>query len=567
MYGLLALATTLPATALQYPRIQGDPRKAVAVDAPAKKVGAWEAPRRWPVIGVHAFVLPTGEVLHYAYSSAHGEPEERHYYSGSHAVVWNPKGDSFFDISWDGTVFCSGHSFLPDGRLFITGGLEQEECLTQGRKETWLLDPFTLEWTEGPEMSVPRYYPSNVTMGDGSVMVLSGNTSNCTLTPKMEMFYPDKGVDGKIKGVSPGKRQLMLYPRVHLLPDGRVVHTGPEESTWVWSPKTKEWTRLENTRLSVRRLEGASFQVPGDPWKVMTCGGYADYDVMPTETCEVIDFSQPTPTWMPAASMHFKRAHANAVLLPDGRVLMVGGGASGLYESPEFNAELYDPETDSWELLPAQRWGRMYHSTAILLPDGRVLSSGQDEHPASANDSGAWAEFYKPSYLFGAGPKIRQAPEAVGLGESMVLNVKGAKKIRKVALMGLSAMTHSVNSGQRHVWLDHQRIGKSKELEVFLPDNENLVPPGYYMLFVLNKKGRASEARMIRVSAEPVQSESEPARKARHGDEKAVGDPAGSADGPVSETTPRAPSPLGAEPRSHPVGQLIREGHGLHLRF
>lgn len=549
----LVLLTASAAGAVEYPSVHGDDRSALAVEGTPQTVGAWEAPRPWPVIGIHAFLLPTGEVLHYAYSSAHGAPEERHYYDGSHAVVWNPEGDSFFDISWDGTVFCSGHSFLADGRLFVTGGLAQQGCLTQGRIETWFLDPFTLDWERGPDMRKPRYYPTNLTLGDGRVMILSGNNESCAINPRMEIFDPSQGTGGVIRNVPSGNRQMDIYPRVHQLADGRVVHVGPEESTWVWSPDSQSWTRLSNTRLSVQRLEGASFVVPGNPFQIMTCGGYAELNRIPTETCETIDFSVATPTWRAAASMHRQRAHANAVLLPDGKVLVVGGGAHDLYADPDFNAELYDPERDTWTLLPAQRWGRMYHSTAILLPDGRVLSAGQDEFPESQNDSGAWAEFYKPAYLFGAQPKIRSAPDEAALGGDFVLRAKGAKKVRSAALMGLAAMTHSVNMGQRYVELDFEHLDKA-ELEIHLPDNANLLPPGYYMLFVINKKGRPSKAAHMLHVTEPTGEarRTAPAGPLSSGRPDVPPTDLETPDGPPAAAEP---SPVPTIPRARPVGE------------
>lgn len=495
---LLLTLTARPAVAGEHRRIHGDTRPPQLVSAPAKRAGIWLPPRRWPVIGIHAFLLPSGEVLHYAYSEAEGAPDERRYLDGSHALVWHPRRETFFDVSWHGTAFCSGHSFLPDGRLFVTGGLMQERCPTQGRVETWLFDPFSFEWTQGPDMNSPRYYPTNLTLGDGTVMILSGNDGRCEINPVMELFDPDRGSNGKIVSVSAGARFLPVYPRVHLLPDGRVAHVGPQESTWVWSPQSKSWSRLNNTRLRTPRHEGASFVVPGHPYEIMTCGGYADLYGGPTETCERIDFSHPTPTWRLTAPMHYKRAHANAVVLPTGKILMVGGGAHDLYIDPTFNPELYDPESDSWTLLPAQRFGRMYHSTAILLPDGRVLSAGQDEFPTSPGDSGAWAEIYKPAYLVGARPRIKSVPEAVALGESLSIAAKGAAKVRSAVLMGLAAMTHSVNMGQRHVELEFSR-GAKQQLEITIPDNANLVPPGYYMLFLLNGKGRTSPAALLRV--------------------------------------------------------------------
>jgi hypothetical protein len=233
----------------------------------------------------------------------------------------------------------------------------------------------------------------------------------------------------------------------------------------------------------------------------MTCGGFTVLDDRPTDTCEQIDFKKKDPQWRMTRPMASARAHANAVLLPDGTVLMVGGGHHSLYEGPVLLPELYDPETDIWRTLPPQRWSRMYHSTAVLLPDGRVLSGGQDEHHAAGVGSGARAEFYEPPYLFrGSRPAIKKTPDAAVYGETVRIKAKQAKKVEEAVLMRPGATTHSVNMEQRHVPLDFEWQG-AKRMDLHMPENPNLAPPGYYMLFLVNKRGAVSKAAFLHLSA------------------------------------------------------------------
>ena len=129
----------------------------------------------------------------------------------------------------------------------------------------------------------------------------------------------------------------------------------------------------------------------------------------------------PAPGWQPAPSLNIGRAHANTVLLPDGSKLEVGGGlgSSGTagqyaYNDSQRQVELFDPATNSWRLGAAQAEGRAYHSTAVLLPDGRVISAGDNYNGATPgrNDHDT-AEIYSPPYLFkGGGPRSAPRPTA-----------------------------------------------------------------------------------------------------------------------------------------------------------
>ncbi len=448
----------------------------VPLGDPPSEVGRWQPPVDWPVIAIHAALLPTGEVLHYSYPDGD---------VGSNSKIWNPRTGVFRDAPIDTDIFCSGLSFLADGDLFVSGGNDYL-CTFQGRYVTNTLDPFTGTWTAQENMSTGRWYPQNVTLGDGRVLIFSGLDRSCQTTAILEIFTPGVGIDV----VPEGQFLLALYPRLHLLSDGRVAHVGPENQTKTFDLTAGAWEPVGFTNFGYR-WDGTSFLVPDSPDEVMACGGS---DSVVSNTCERIAFADAEPAWRFTASMNFARSHANAQILPDRTVLIVGGGTDGLYGDPVLNAELYDPDAETWTLLPAQVHGRMYHSTTVLLPDGRVISAGQD-----SGDSAYRAEVYEPPYLFkGPRPRITSAPRRVRYGTSFAVGTSDASTIQSVALISLTTVTHSVNNGQRYVGLDFSANGS--EITATAPANGNLAPPGYYMLFIVNSEGVPSVARILRLS-------------------------------------------------------------------
>jgi hypothetical protein len=382
----------------------------------------------------------------------------------------------------------------------VTGGWDPSLCLEGGIDDTYIFDPEAGEWLPGPRMREARYYPSNLPMPDGSTLIFSGYNESCGLVGSVEVFEPGTG---KIHRASEQVKFIDFYPQVHLLSSGKVAHVGPGPVSSIYDPATGKWQTVARTNLSLKRYFGTSFEIPGQQDKIMICGGYEKTVDTPTATCEVIDFAASTPAWKPAPTMHYPRAHLNPVILPDGKVLIVGGGYWYDYDAPVHNAELYDPATNRWKLLPPQRYGRMYHSSALLLPDGRVISSGQDEHRHGEHlgqlQSGDWAELYSPRYLFrGKRPKILDAPAVAGYGEQVRVKVTKAKKIRSAVLIAPSAVTHATNLTQRLIRLDFEHE-KNKFLQVAMPDAAEAEAPGYYMLFLLNAKDVPTEAAWVRL--------------------------------------------------------------------
>jgi hypothetical protein len=459
-----------------------------AVEGGPSEVGQWQPPQEWPVIAIHAALLPNGRVLHYSYPDGG---------AGSNAKIWDPVDNSFTDAPINSDLFCSGLALLPDGRLFVAGGNDTDPCGFQGQLYTHTFDPLDGVWTQLGDMSVGRWYPSNVALPDGSQLILSGLDRQCTTTPVMERYSPRGGLE-----VRPGgERFTALFPRLHLLTSGEVAHVGPEPETWIYDPVGDAWRFVAATLID-HRYDGSSFRMPAAPDVIVACGGnrFDPPGEPATGSCERIDFSDPDPEWQPTGAMNFGRAHFNPVILPDGKVLTVGGGLAqtdDLYGEPVLNAEMYDPATETWTLLPAQVHGRMYHSTAVLLSDGRVISAGQD-----AGDGAYTGEIYEPPYLFrGPRPTMGSAPSEVSYADTFVVATPQAADIAAVVLIAPTTVTHSVNTGQRYIALPFAVSGPG-ELSVTAPASGAEAPPGFYMLFVVDGDGVPSVASWLGLATE-----------------------------------------------------------------
>jgi hypothetical protein len=276
------------------------------------------------------------------------------------------------------------------------------------------------------------------------------------------------------------------------------------------------------------RNGGNAILDPGGPrgsWKVTMLGGTGglpkpDGSRDPSGTTETIDAKHPGEGWKMGPSQNLGRSYQNTVLLPDRSMVTVGGGfgddlEDGVYRIDSNGArrqvELYDPDTKKWRLGPAQMEDRGYHATALLLPDGRVFSGGDNKHPLEPNGDNSrtdTAEIYSPPYLFkGPRPVIKKAPKAADWNELIKVKTKGRSKATSAVLVAPSATTHGDDMNQRLVPLrvkkPKHKKGKRKlrGLQLMTPPSAGVAPPGYYMLFVLNKKGVPSVAKWVKLGS------------------------------------------------------------------
>jgi Ca2+-binding RTX toxin-like protein len=432
-------------------------------------VGQWSSVMSWPTVAVHSHLLPSGQVMFWGYSD--------------NARLWDPATNAFTTLPQAGyNVFCSGHSLLEDGRLFVTGG---HIAVGVGFDNASIYDPVANSWSTLPDMNAGRWYPTNTTLTNGDVLVVSGNIDNTVgVNPLPQVWDTASGSWRNLTGAQLG---LPLYPWMHVTPGGQVFNAGPNQNTRnLDTSATGVWTSVGNRTFGFRDY-GTS--VVYDSGKILAVGG-AD---PPTATAEVIDLNQPNPAWRSVASMANLRRQLNGTVLPDGRVLVTGGSNAAGFNNPAgavLAAEMWDPATETFSTMASMAEYRGYHSTAVLLPDGRVLSAGGDDHPT--------AEVYSPPYLFrGPRPTIDAAPPDATYGQTIFVQTPDAGSITQVSLVRLSSVTHAFNMDQRIHFPSFAAAAGG--LNVTMPSNAHLLPEGHYMLFIVNGDGVPSVASMVRV--------------------------------------------------------------------
>lgn len=457
---------------------------------PASQVGQWAGPYDWPIVAINAALLHTGEVLVFD-----GGTDTN--IGGSSARLWNPATNAFTPVPTASDIFCSGHSFLPDGRLLVVGG---NVDLYIGLRDTNIFDPVTSTWTRVANMAERRWYPTTVTLADGRVVAISGSTNcNYCIVEEPEIYDPVTNTWTMLQA----PLFMPTYPHLFLLPDGRLLVPGSDEepmATYVFDVDAARWTVVDP---EIRQGGAAVMYRPG---RVMKSGSASDVDIgtSPTvRTTYVIDMNEPSPAWRETEPMAFPRGHHTLTILPDGNVLVVGGGRTtdGVNLSlAVLEAEMWSPETESWTTMAAMRRPRLYHSISLLLPDGRVLSAGGGRFVGFPSIDQLNAEIYSPPYLFkGRRPVIASAPSEIEHGSAFFVETPDAASIQAVNLVAPGAVTHQVDMSQRFVQLEFEPVAGG--VEVTVPGNANVVPPGYYMLFLIDSKGVPSIAKFVRVLA------------------------------------------------------------------
>ena len=468
-----------------------------AAQAQVNVVGQWQTlGQTVPINPIHAALLRTGRVLLVAGS------ENDATVTTYRATVWDPATGTFATqtVPWD--LFCNAMTFLPDGRVLTVGGNLQYNPF-RGIRTTTVFDPATGQFSQLQDMARGRWYPSNVALADGRTMTFSGWMETGGTNNAVELYSVPGGWSAEF--MAPFTPPV--YPRLHLLPDGRVFDSGPQVDSHIFDPATQTWaTNVARALYPNERTFGSSVLLPLRPSegyraRVMIMGG----DNPATDTAEIIDLSQPAPAWRALPPMSAPRIQANAVLLPTGKILALGGSTQNNVESTaSLDADLFDPDTETWSPAGRMARPRLYHSVALLLPDATVWVSGSNTAQGSFDNT---IEIYRPAYLFAPGgglatrPTIGSAPAAVDYNASFQVTTSQAADIASVALVRPGSSTHAFNFEQRLV--DLSFTAGNGTLTLTSPPNPNIAPPGYYMLFLINRAGVPSQAAWVRLASNP----------------------------------------------------------------
>jgi hypothetical protein len=467
------------------------PAKAAAAKPSSSILGEWAAPVNfctYPcLVGSNAAVMNNGNVLFYYYPAANT--------LNSQAMVLNPITGALTNVALPVSedIFCSGINVLGNGNVMATGGnVEGVTCSHTasgcGTTNVMIFNPSTSTWSTGADMKNARWYPSGVELTDGTLLEVSGTNATGALVQKQMETY--SYTTGKWTAL-PSSANLpsavaQVYPRLSLLPSGNVFLSSPAAETYQFNPTTNKWSLVGAVNFGYRYF-APHVLLPGGE-KILVAGGSPSKlngGSTATNTAEIIDMSQTKPAWSYTGSMNYARYNENLVLLADGTVLAVGGGGGGgRYANPVLTAELYNPTTGQWSVMAAQTVQRTYHSTAVLIPDGRVVSAGSDNGASTQ----VTYEIYSPPYLFnGARPVIQSAPTTLTYGAQFNITTSNASTITSVALVRPGATTHADDFDQRYVNLSFT-IGNGT-LTATAPANGSIAPPGYYMLVIVNSSG------------------------------------------------------------------------------
>ena len=467
-------------------------RAAARVAGTEDQVGKWGPVVDWPVVGIHAALLESGKVL--AYDSVGDNPTQDH----TRVTLWDPTTGSQtpVNVNLGFNIFCSGLSHLIDGSLFVAGGNKNAQA--DGISATHIFDSKTNTWSLGPTMAVERWYPSVTPLNNGEMLITEGGGAGVPDPPEV------RKTDGTLRTLSNANLDLPLYPWMDTAPDGRAFYSGPDSTLRTLDPAGGGTWQTFGQRDSIYRDYGS--HATYDVGKILVAGGGPS-----TKDARVIDLNGATPQVSTTAQMAYGRRQNNLTVLADGTVLATGGNSSGTpyidMNNGVYDAELWNPATGQWKTLAAMQVTRQYHSTALLLPDGRVLSAGGgvcgvcDQVGYLAKN----AEVFSPPYLFkndGSGqlatrPQVTSAPSDVGYNQTFGVSTPDAASISKVALTRLGAVTHSVNMDQRYIPLSFTKTGGA--VQATAPANANIAPPGVYMLFVIGANGVPSVAKMVKV--------------------------------------------------------------------
>ena len=428
--------------------------------------GQWGPLQNWPVEFINALMLPTGKVMGWDRTM--------------NLRIWDPVTNEITQPSSPGyNIFCTGTALLADGTVLVSGGHVVDQV---GLPFASIYNPFTDTWKQLPNMNAGRWYPSATTLANGDVLVLSGNTNGNAVDPLPEIYdvTANKWID-----LTTALQSLSFYPRTFSAPNGDAFVAGPDPlSQYLDTSGTGTWIPVANRVVPNRSYGSAVMYAPG---KVLYVGGGSPA----TNTAEIIDLNQPNPTWQAVSPMAYARRNCNATLLPDGEVLVTGGNTgSGSYDgSASMAAEIWNPVTQKFTTVASESDIRWYHSTALLLPDGRVLSGSGDLHLTE--------QIYSPPYLFaGTQPTITSAPGTVEYGDNFFVGTPDASAITNVRWIRLGTATHAENWDQ--YLQDATFTQTTGGLMVSAPPTPNASPPGYYMLFIL-KGNVPSVAKFVKV--------------------------------------------------------------------
>lgn len=530
------------------------------------RVGRWLPPQDIGLIGINAHLLPNGKVLMHDASQddnkvlsngtwldeANGTPRP------SLVALYDParntleNQDEWFMSQAELELFCSGHTFLPNGNLVFQGNTQNGQVANSVWRATLIYDWKTNKWRRGNDSTRAAYYPTLASTASGDVLSFASGTPawgfERPLADHTEVYNYQNGQwrmltnDAEWRALRNyfGGGSLVANPdpyyNVAMMPGtGKILHLGGPAHLVAADYAGNGGAQYFNKREDIVRHWG-SHQIY-DTGKVLYAGGgsyshrygstQGAWDGAQTQanSAVVIDMNaswQRAPTAQRTGDMQEGRVRTSSSLMADGKVIMTGGHdwtvgsfwkdtaveAGYSWSIVKMRPEVWDPATGVWSEMQPQQRRRQYHAVTLLLPDGRILSAGSGMPKMyEAYGPQIWAdhtmEIFEPPYLFDANgnyasrPTISWSPEGMGYGQDFSVVLGSTETISKLHLIKLSSQTHGVEMSARLVPLNFTQ--SANYLDVKGISDSTVAPAGHYMMIAVNDKGVPSVAKIVKI--------------------------------------------------------------------
>jgi hypothetical protein len=483
-------------------------------------MGVWQVlPFNSPVRAIHVVLMKNGKILMIAGSG--NDPNA--FAAGTFtSAVYDPVAETFTTIPTPSDMFCSGHVQLPNGDILILGGNAAYPVANghgyEGLNTSYIFDPDTETYEQVNDLNDGHWYPSATELGNGDVIAFGGLRADSTGSVTTEYFSDSEQEWLPLSQVNQTWSFWGLYPAMILMQDGRLFYTCshvfgnniPGTGSAIYDYNANTITSVAGLQDPDNRDQSMSVLLPpAQDQKVLTVGGgNVDTDVPANRDTDLINLSQADPTYVNGPPLPLGtlsdgstepstegKMYVSLVLLPNGKVFDTGGGLLDR-EDPVYEASMYDPTANSFTEVATDPEARTYHSSAFLLPDGRVMAIGNNPGDGSF-DLGI--SVYSPPYLFdGPRPQITSvASTSWTYGSAQTITVD--RPIVSAELLRPAAVTHSSDPNQRYVELPITVVN-GDTLSLNVTSNPNLAPPGWYMLFTTDSQGVPSVAKWVQLT-------------------------------------------------------------------
>jgi Domain of unknown function (DUF1929)/Ricin-type beta-trefoil lectin domain-like len=458
----------------------------------AAQSGVWSTVFNWPVYAIHMALMSDGKVT--AWEGSNND-----------VTLWDPNSNSFTPLPSPGnghnSIFCSSHTHLPNGNLLTSTG-----AIGVSDPKVSLFNYNSRSWSAIGNLKYGRYYPSTTMMANGNVLVSGGGAVE---PDGSSLEVPELYENGAWRSLPGAKLDFTrnykeynyyyssFYPWIQPAPNGQLFYAGSDSLLRYINPTGAGSVQTVGERDGTLRDYGSYAMY--STGKLLIAGGGNS-----VKTAYTIDINAGQPQVRQTASMNYGRRQQNLTILANGEVMVTGGhSAGGQIQASAAGAvyagEIWNPATGAWRTVASMGRRREYHSSALLLPDGRLVAAGGTCNTCSLEKN---AEIYSPPYLFNpngtlaARPVINNAPGQVNYGQGFSI-ASSQQNITKVHLIKLGSVTHATNFDQRLVPLRFSVAGNT--LNITAPASGNIAPPGHYMLFTVNSDGVPSVAKIVRI--------------------------------------------------------------------